>query len=107
MPWVGLRPSPYLLNCTPIVLGVEPTRILLIITDIPTVSPRLLPSAVRQRTLHGNVGSSFANVQYIKSECQTPIAARIDPNDSGLTCNSIKQAGQGYVFQEHEKTPRR
>jgi len=89
------------------VLGVEPIRILLILIDFSTVSPRLLPSAVRRETLCGNVTTSFANVQYITSQCHTPITAHIDPKTSDLTCNSIEQAGQGCVFLKHEQTPPR
>ncbi len=99
------RPSLELVPSTPIVLGVEPFRILLNITDLSTVSPRLLPSAVHLETLYGNVRSSFANVQYITSQCHTPIAEHIDPNSTDLTCNSIEQAGQACVFLEHEGIP--
>lgn len=100
------RPSPYPFTCTSMVLDVEPIRILLIIVDFSIVSPRLLPSTFLQRTMHGNVGSSFANVQYIKGQCQTPITTHLDPEYSGSTCNSIEQAGQGCVFLEHGENAR-
>lgn len=46
------------------------------------------------RLLAGRVKTSFANVKYIKSICQTPI--RTDPNEGGNTCLQIEHAGQGY-----------
>jgi hypothetical protein len=50
--------------------------------------------AWEHRLLAGRVKTSFANVKYIKSICQTPI--RTDEEASGNTCLQIEHAGQGY-----------
>ncbi|KAL8790407.1 MAG: hypothetical protein Q9195_006363 [Heterodermia aff. obscurata] len=62
---------------------------------IAALSPKLLPGAVGERTLYGDVWTSFANIDYINRECQTPITPKIDIDSSGPTCDAIQQAGQG------------
>lgn len=42
----------------------------------------------------GRVKADFANVNYIKELCQTPI--RTDKEAQGSTCLQIEHAGQGY-----------
>jgi hypothetical protein len=42
----------------------------------------------------GRVKTDFANIQYIKEQCHTPI--RTDKEYQGGTCLQIEHAGQGY-----------
>ncbi|KAI4625842.1 hypothetical protein J4E80_002975 [Alternaria sp. BMP 0032] len=44
--------------------------------------------------LAGRVKSDFANINYLKEMCQTPI--RTDKNAQGETCLQMEHAGQGY-----------
>ena len=67
-----------------------------------TVSPRLLPGAVHHRQLYGNVSTSFANIEYIKRQCQTPLTSKIDAEDSQKSCDNVVQTGNGWaVFKNH------
>jgi hypothetical protein len=45
--------------------------------------------------LAGRVKTDFANINYIKGLCPTPI--RTDNEYGGSTCLQIEHAGQGYV----------
>ncbi|KAF2130877.1 hypothetical protein P153DRAFT_286938 [Dothidotthia symphoricarpi CBS 119687] len=42
----------------------------------------------------GSIRSDFANIDYVKAMCETPI--RTDKEYSGATCVQIEHAGQGY-----------
>ncbi|KAL1606710.1 hypothetical protein SLS60_004117 [Paraconiothyrium brasiliense] len=44
----------------------------------------------------GRVKTGFANVNYVKSICETPITATMDKEYSGSTCLQLEHAGQGY-----------
>lgn len=49
----------------------------------------------KDTVLAGRVRTDFANINYIRGLCPTPI--RTDHNNSGSTCLQIEHAGQGYV----------
>jgi len=44
----------------------------------------------------GRVKTGFANLNYVKSNCDTPITANMDLQESGNTCLQLEHAGQGY-----------
>ncbi|KAJ4356262.1 uncharacterized protein N0V89_004293 [Didymosphaeria variabile] len=44
----------------------------------------------------GRVKTGFANVNYVKSICETPITGTMDKDNSGSTCLQLEHAGQGY-----------
>jgi hypothetical protein len=44
--------------------------------------------------MEGRVRTDFANINYIKELCRTPI--RTDAEYGGNTCLQIEHAGQGY-----------
>ena len=59
-----------------------------------TVQPVLQFGKWEHRILAGMVKTQFANVNYVKSICQTPI--RTDNEHGGSTCLQIEHASQGY-----------
>jgi hypothetical protein len=58
------------------------------------VQPTLRQGSWKRTVLSGRVKADFANVNYIKEMCQTPI--RTDPKEGGNVCLQIEHAGQGY-----------
>ncbi|KAF2036251.1 hypothetical protein EK21DRAFT_96201 [Setomelanomma holmii] len=58
------------------------------------VQPTLREGSWKDTVMIGRVKTDFANINYIKSVCQTPI--RNDPEYGGSTCLQIEHAGQGY-----------
>ncbi|KAF2689720.1 hypothetical protein K458DRAFT_413966 [Lentithecium fluviatile CBS 122367] len=46
--------------------------------------------------MQGRVVTEFANVNYVKELCESPITAAMDPAEGGNTCLQIEHAGQGY-----------
>lgn len=58
------------------------------------VQPTLRQGSWKQTVLAGRVKTDVANVNYVKSLCQTPI--RTDDEYGGSTCLQIEHAGQGY-----------
>jgi hypothetical protein len=61
------------------------------------VAPKLRDGAMHATVLKGQVAASFANSDYLESNCQTPIArTTLDPDVEGTTCLQIEHAGQGW-----------
>lgn len=58
------------------------------------VQPMLKDGSWNSVLMSGNVRTDFANVNYVKHLCQTPI--RTDKEYGGGTCLQIEHAGQGY-----------
>ncbi|KAF1962908.1 hypothetical protein CC80DRAFT_369861, partial [Byssothecium circinans] len=44
----------------------------------------------------GRVKTQFANINYLKTTCETPITTGMDTTDAGSSCLQIEHAGQGY-----------
>lgn len=59
------------------------------------VSPHLKYGRPEQKSMFGLVKASYANPDYIMSNCQTPIKPT-DDQYSGETCVNIEHAGQAY-----------
>lgn len=49
---------------------------------------------MESRMLYGKVATQFANPDYIKNHCPTPIAKSVDPEYAGSTCVELENAGQ-------------
>ncbi|PVI07262.1 hypothetical protein DM02DRAFT_513286 [Periconia macrospinosa] len=60
------------------------------------VQPMLKQGRWDNTVLAGRVKTEFANVNYLKKNCQTPVTVGMDKNESGNTCLQIEHAGQGY-----------
>ncbi|MCJ1425910.1 hypothetical protein MMC29_003811 [Sticta canariensis] len=61
------------------------------------VAPKLKYGDMESRQLYGKVATSFANPNYIKSHCKTPITKAMDDDlDRENTCAEIEYAGQSY-----------
>lgn len=60
------------------------------------VSPHLRYGHWENKLMQGLVQTSYANVDFAKTNCQTPISATVDPDNSGLTCLGIENAGESY-----------
>lgn len=58
------------------------------------VSPHLKYGKPEDMILFGLVKASYANPDYIKKTCQSPITIAFDP-EAGNTCLSVEHAGQG------------
>ncbi|ORX99294.1 hypothetical protein BCR34DRAFT_606666 [Clohesyomyces aquaticus] len=58
------------------------------------VQPMLKDGRWEKMVLAGQVKSSFANTNYVKEICETPI--QTDPEEGGSTCLQIEHAAQGY-----------
>lgn len=59
------------------------------------VQPSLRQGSWTPMNMSGRVHADFANVNYVKKLCQTPIKETRD-KDSGSTCLQIEHAGQAY-----------
>jgi hypothetical protein len=60
------------------------------------VQPMLKSGHWDEQLFMGNVKSQWANVIYIKQNCETPISGAMDTKEGGNTCLQIDHAGQGY-----------
>ncbi|KAK8026819.1 mcm2 3 5 family protein [Apiospora marii] len=60
------------------------------------VTPHLKMGAWERRELEGLVGTSYANPEYIKSSCTTPISASLDELNAGVSCVEVEYSGQSY-----------
>ncbi len=58
------------------------------------VSPKLKYGGWTNIQMQGLVRTSYANPIFISESCQTPITTAEDPNNAGLTCLAIENAGQ-------------
>jgi hypothetical protein len=58
------------------------------------VSPKLKFGDWTSIQMQGLVRTSYANPDFIKKNCQTPITIAEDPENAGLTCADIENAGQ-------------
>ncbi|KZM18673.1 uncharacterized protein EKO05_0006606 [Ascochyta rabiei] len=58
------------------------------------VQPMLKNGFLETRVLAASVKTDFANINYIKQMCQTPITS--DKEYGGTTCTQIEHAGQGF-----------
>ena len=58
------------------------------------VSPKLKFGDWTNIQMQGLVRTSYANPEFISTSCQTPITTVEDPDNSGLTCLAIENAGQ-------------
>ncbi|KAL8727732.1 MAG: hypothetical protein Q9166_005845 [cf. Caloplaca sp. 2 TL-2023] len=61
------------------------------------VAPKLKMGNLENRVLYGKVASSFANPEYVKKLCKTPISVQTDPLYSGSTCIAIEHSGQAIA----------
>jgi hypothetical protein len=60
------------------------------------VQPMLKNGRWDQSIMVGQVKTQFANVNYVKQLCETPITETMDKEEGGNTCLQIEHAGQGY-----------
>lgn len=60
------------------------------------VSPKLKFGRNETITMVGEVSASYANVDYLKQTCATPITPDLDPVNYGITCLQIDLAGNGF-----------
>ncbi|TVY16689.1 hypothetical protein LARI1_G008030 [Lachnellula arida] len=60
------------------------------------VSPHLKFGGWEHKTMYGSVQASYANPDFIKANCQTPITAVMDPVEGGNECMALDYAGQAY-----------
>ncbi|TVY42651.1 hypothetical protein LSUB1_G003795 [Lachnellula subtilissima] len=60
------------------------------------VSPHLKFGGWEHKLMYGSVQSSYANPNFIKANCQTPITAIMDPVEGGNECIALDYAGQAY-----------
>jgi hypothetical protein len=58
------------------------------------VSPKLKYGDWTNIQMQGLVRTSYANPDFISENCQTPITTVEDPDNAGLTCLAIENAGQ-------------
>lgn len=61
------------------------------------VSPKLQFGTWDNRLMQGFVKTSYANPNFVASQCETPITSSVDP-DSGFTCLAIEHAGNCTYF---------
>lgn len=60
------------------------------------VTPHLITSGWEPKELEGLVETSYANPEYIKSACTTPISASLDELNAGVSCVEVEYSGQSY-----------
>lgn len=60
------------------------------------VRPKLRFSDWHQRDLQSYIMASYANVEYVKDSCATPITTAFDPTDAGASCVAIQDSGNSY-----------
>jgi len=62
------------------------------------VSPHLKFGGWENRVMRGLAQASYANINFITEQCETPITLEMDPGQRGVECTSIDFAGQGTYF---------
>ncbi|KAK8056648.1 hypothetical protein PG993_001875 [Apiospora rasikravindrae] len=60
------------------------------------VAPKLKLGDWEGQTLKGLVKTSYANPEYIKSTCTTPISDQLDELNAGVSCVEVEYSGQSY-----------
>lgn len=70
------------------------------------MAPKLKFGNLESRLVYGKVATQFANPDYIKLRCQTPIQVKDDETYAGSTCVEIEHAGQAYVLTRGLLFPR-
>ena len=60
------------------------------------VSPKLKFGKFDHQMIYGRVATSFANTNYVKKQCTTPIQSKTDPDNYQDTCIQIQHAGEAY-----------
>ncbi|GAQ07503.1 hypothetical protein ALT_4824 [Aspergillus lentulus] len=60
------------------------------------VAPKLRMGPLEPRVLVGNVSTEFANPEYLKNHCATPVTLATDPEEAGNTCLDLELVGQAY-----------
>ncbi|KAK8089448.1 hypothetical protein PG997_004409 [Apiospora hydei] len=60
------------------------------------VAPKLRLGPWEDQTLEGLVKTSYANPEYIKSTCTTPISEDLDELNAGVSCVEVEYSGQSY-----------
>lgn len=58
------------------------------------MAPKLKYGNMESKILYGKVTTQYANPDYIKAHCETPILAKNDPDYVGNTCIEIDHSGQ-------------
>ena len=53
---------------------------------------------MESRILYGKVATQFANPDYIKDHCPTPISKSVDPDEFANTCVQLENAGQASAM---------
>jgi hypothetical protein len=61
-----------------------------------TVAPKLSFGSVQPIILQGKVIASFANPNYIASNCKTPVTVAMDSENRNTTCIQIEHVGHAY-----------
>lgn len=61
------------------------------------MSPKLKRGNWEPRILYGKVATQFANPDYIKAHCATPISKSMDPEYAESTCVELDNAGQAFA----------
>lgn len=57
------------------------------------VRPKLRFSGWDDRYLESNVVASYANAEYVKAICSTPIPVALDPDAAGESCLAVQYSG--------------
>ena len=60
------------------------------------VTPKLQYGKPDHRLMYGQVATSFANTDYVKAQCTTPIQEKNDQSNYQDTCIGIQHAGEAY-----------
>jgi hypothetical protein len=60
------------------------------------ISPKLKFGAWHSQELRGLVMTSYANPEFVKSTCTTPIDQGLDPMEGGSACLDVQYSGQSY-----------
>jgi hypothetical protein len=68
------------------------------------VSPHLKFGGWENRVMQGSVQSSYANPDFIKAQCETPITLEMDPIERANECTAIDYAGQGMFYCHYLST---
>ena len=66
------------------------------VINVYLVQPQLKFGNWDSRIMAGRVATSFANTNYLKQICETPITDERDHEAAGNTCLQIEHASQGY-----------
>ncbi|KAK2615459.1 hypothetical protein N8I77_002210 [Diaporthe amygdali] len=60
------------------------------------VRPKLRFSGWEEKYLDSYVMASYANAEYVKATCSTPISTELDPLSSGESCLGVQYSGDSY-----------